>query len=397
MIPTLLAVVIAAGIPALFLLLLYTLDLYASRTFALVLICFLWGALGAFAISLLLNSYVAYPLLNAISATPYLLLVVAVAPLVEEIAKSLSLFYVARRSEFTYFIDGAIYGFAAGIGFSIIENFLYISRSPQMGLGLALTRAFSTCLMHGAAAALVGAAVGRARFQKLSGQGLGLAAGWGAAIALHALFNGVTQSPALTGVLALLVPVLIGVSGVGLIGGFIMLGLREQRRWFTETLDRKVGVSGAEVRAAQAYASLEETLEPLTRQFPQKSTQVRDLILKQAQLGIKRKVQQKLEDPTRKAEIEQEIERMQQEMEQLRKAIGPYVMLYVRGVFPEGARNLWASLDHVQIVTDRETIESFGQRLSQKAAPAAGPARSIFGAIPTPPRPTSPPETHDPS
>jgi RsiW-degrading membrane proteinase PrsW (M82 family) len=123
-IQTVLAVVIAAGIPALFLLLIYTLDLYASRAFRLVVLCFGWGALGAFGLSYLINTYVGLPLGQALKVNPQLFLVVAFAPVVEEIAKSLSLFYVSRRSEFTYFVDGAIYGFAAGIGFSIIENFV---------------------------------------------------------------------------------------------------------------------------------------------------------------------------------------------------------------------------------------------------------------------------------
>ncbi len=128
---TILAVLIAAGTPAAFLLIIYTLDLYASRTFRLVVLCFGWGAVGAFGLSYLLNTHVGLPLGRALGATnPYLLLTVAIAPVIEETAKSLSLFYVSRRSEFTYFVDGAIYGFAAGIGFSIIENFLYLSQTP---------------------------------------------------------------------------------------------------------------------------------------------------------------------------------------------------------------------------------------------------------------------------
>ena len=42
----LLAGLIAIGIPSIFLLIIYTLDLYASRTFRLVMICFLRGAIG---------------------------------------------------------------------------------------------------------------------------------------------------------------------------------------------------------------------------------------------------------------------------------------------------------------------------------------------------------------
>jgi hypothetical protein len=48
---SLLAAVIAVGIPLLFLLLIYALDLYASSTFWLVVVCFAWGAIGGAGLS----------------------------------------------------------------------------------------------------------------------------------------------------------------------------------------------------------------------------------------------------------------------------------------------------------------------------------------------------------
>ena len=59
----LLAALIAAGIPTVFLVIIYTLDLYASRTFRLVLACFGWGAVGGVALSFLFNQHVALSLI----------------------------------------------------------------------------------------------------------------------------------------------------------------------------------------------------------------------------------------------------------------------------------------------------------------------------------------------
>jgi RsiW-degrading membrane proteinase PrsW (M82 family) len=170
------AVLIAVGIPSTFLLIVYTLDLYASRTFHLVMLCFGWGGIGGLGLSYVFNTYAAIPLIQRLSLD-YLFLYVVFAPVAEEIVKSLSLFYVSRRPEFTYFVDGAIYGFAAGIGFSITESFLYIGFRPHRGIPLMLVRAFSVCLMHGTAAGLVGAAVGRSRFQKRAGRRLAVFGG----------------------------------------------------------------------------------------------------------------------------------------------------------------------------------------------------------------------------
>lgn len=381
-----LALLLAAGIPAIFLLIIYTQDLYASRTFRLVLICFAWGALGGVGLSFLFNSYVAYPTIRKLG-WDILLLYVLFAPIAEELTKSLVLLYVSRRSEFTYFVDGAIYGFASGIGFSIIENFIYLSQNPRMGITLAVSRAFSTCLMHGAASGLVGIAIGRVRFQQKAGRGLGLVGGWIAAMVLHGVFNAITQSESLPGALQAIIPISIGFAGVGLIAYVISLGLREQKQWLADTLDRKVGVTGAEVRAAQSYSSLEEMLEPIAKQFPQKTEQVMALVLRQAQLGIKRKVQEKLEDPKQKDQLAQEITQMQEEMESLRKAIGPYVMTFVRSVFPTGALNVWARMELVAAQTGPADVQKWARMLmtpqNGAATPTDAPKRSIFGQIQT--------------
>jgi len=377
---TVLAVLIAAGTPAAFLLLIYTLDLYASRTFRLVVLCFGWGAVGAFGLSYLLNTCVGLPLGRALGSTnPYLLLTVAIAPVIEETAKSLSLFYVSRRSEFTYFVDGAIYGFAAGIGFSIIENFLYLNQNPGMGIPLALIRSFSTCLMHGTASGLVGAAVGRFRFRRRSGQGLGMAGGWLAAILLHAFFNGISRAPALSESLTTIVAVGIGLAGVGLIGFFINLGLQEERQWLAETLDRQVGVTAAESRMVQSYASLDEFLQPIIKQFPREAEQVEAFLLRQAQLGIKRKVQQRVSDPKLQEQLGQEIAQLQAEMNQIRRDVGVYVMSYVRSVFPDEALPIWSRLEHLAAQGGSADLQRWAQMLTTETS--GPPRQGIFASL----------------
>jgi RsiW-degrading membrane proteinase PrsW (M82 family) len=384
-----LAGLVAFGIPAIFLLIIYTLDLYASRTFRLVMICFAWGAVGGLGLAYLFNTYVAVPLIRNLRLD-YLWLYVVFAPVAEEILKSLSLFYVSRQKDFTYFVDGAIYGFAAGIGFSIVENFLYVQQNPQMGIPLALVRGFSTCLMHGTAAALVGAAVGRFRFQRGSKQILALVGGWLAAILLHAAFNAISKAGLVPQGMVTPLAVVIGLAGVGLIAFFISWGLQEEGHWMLETLNRKVNVSAAEARAAQSIATIDELLEPIAQQFPNKAEQVETLVLRQAQLGIKRKVFEQLEQTEMKEALAGEIEHMQAEMERLREEIGAYVMIYVRSVFPEGAMNVWANLETAALTYDAADLKTWTSRLSGEAdAPAK---RNIFGSLQEAQRGTPPPE-----
>jgi hypothetical protein len=225
--------------------------------------------------------------------------------------------------------------------------------------------------------------VGRFRFRKRSGRGLAMLTGWGAAILLHAFFNSIAKTDWVTDLLGegFLVPLQVGVglAGVGLIALFITLGLREQRQWFAETLDRKMGVTGAEVRAAQSYASISEVLEPIAEQFPNQAEQVEALLLRQAQMGIKRKVQQQLDDPKLEKQIGQEISQLQEEMERLRKEIGPYVMTFVRAVFPEGMLDVWARLEAVALRTGPADVKRWTEMLKEKEAGA--PERDIFGRL----------------
>ncbi|TET53118.1 MAG: PrsW family intramembrane metalloprotease [Anaerolineales bacterium] len=364
---TVFAVLIAVGIPAVFLCVIYTLDLYASRTFQLVLLCFAWGAIGGLGLSFAFNQYVALPLIVELELS-ILVLYVVFGPIAEELLKSLWLFYVSRRPEFTYFVDGAIYGFAAGIGFSITENIIYLTAYPDLAMGMALMRAFSTCLMHGTAAALVGAAVGRFRFRQRSGQRVALVGGWAAAIFLHAAFNGLANVPALTeSPLGAVVNIAIGLGGVGLIVAFIVVGLREERAWLAQTLDlATVRVTDAEVQAAQAYGSIEEVLKPIIKKFPQEAEQVQDLVLLQAQLGIKRKVHQRLADVTLQQQLDQEIAQMQARMERLRKDVGWRVMIYLRRVFPKEALDVWSRLEVLAARSGTPDLQKWVQMLEAR-------------------------------
>ncbi len=388
-----LAVLIAAGIPLIFLVIIYALDLYASRTFRLVLACFAWGAIGGVGLAYLAQKYISVPLLYAWGLR-YIFLYVAFAPVVEEIAKSLSILYVARRPEFTYFVDGAIYGFASGIGFSIVENFIYIQDNPQRGISIALVRAFSVCLMHGTAAGLVGAAVGRFRFRRGTGRGLASLTGWVAAVLLHALFNAVSQSHSISE--SLVTPLLVGIGmvGVGLIGFFINRGLKEQGDWLIETLNRQAAMSGAEARAAKALGSIDAVLEPLASQFPNAAEQILDLVLKQAQLGIKRKVHQEINDARMKDRLSEEIGTMQADMEKLRKEIGPYVMAYVRAVFPEGKFDVWGRLESLAVQSGPPDLQRWADMLTASEEKPA--QRSIFARLQTGPTPDPPPPEQGP-
>lgn len=339
------AYAIAVLLPFIFLYLIYAQDLYGQGKFRLVLLAFGWG-LVAYGLAYLINTAIYQPLERDMgSMRAYVMLTVLIAPIVEEILKSGVLFGLARRM--TYFVDGAIYGFAAGIGFSVLENVVNLSRDTSgMAWGMAFLRTISTCLMHGAASALVGAAIGRFRYGRGAGRILAAIAGWILAIGLHMAFNRLVRLG--PGLGTLVGTIGLGIGGVVLVVLFIRWGLAEEKRWIEETLGIGVGVTRGEKAVVRQYDRIDDLLEPIVERFgEEKADQVEEFLLKQAQLGIKRKTQSMSHDPRQQAELGTEIKRLHGEMEAIRKRVGVYCMSYVRTIFPEDAVALFTMLEQM--------------------------------------------------
>jgi RsiW-degrading membrane proteinase PrsW (M82 family) len=349
---------IAILLPLLFLYIIYALDLYSSGSFRTVAVCFGWGFV-AFGLSLALNTgikvFFLEDLLHLAPLESLTWAIVLVAPIVEEVAKSLALVYYGQRPDFTYFVDGAIYGFAAGIGFSILENFFFIAQTDTAGQGalLVISRSFSTCLMHGSASALVGVSIGRFRYGHGWTRILSTVLGWGVAILLHSGFNRVVrfwEGPTL-----LLGTVGLGVGGILLIALFIRWGLAEERRWIEETLGLGLRVTEKEKALVRELQNLEDLLRPIKERFGKdKASLVEEFLLKQAQLGIKQKSSQLTTDPRLKQQVQEQLRVLHEEMEALRRQVGVYCMTYVRSIFPAESVVLWSDLERlVKAAQDR--------------------------------------------
>ena len=116
------------------------------------------------AISLLWGLAVTWPLIsvNQRWAAAYGLtsLIVLGAPIIEETTKAFVLPFVSVSHRASWFVDGAVLGLAAGTGFAIRENWVYLQGTGAAdGLALAIARVSSANLMHAGCTAIVGAAV----------------------------------------------------------------------------------------------------------------------------------------------------------------------------------------------------------------------------------------------
>lgn len=133
----------------LFLFILYRLDSFKLVKVKMLVMCLLWGMLATFLVYYT-NNWLREQLgLKFEDFSRY------GAPLTEEILKVALVVYLISRKKIGFSVDAAIYGFAAGAGFSLAENVFYLLvMNTETGMMVWLLRGFGTAMMHGGCTAL---------------------------------------------------------------------------------------------------------------------------------------------------------------------------------------------------------------------------------------------------
>jgi protease PrsW len=132
------------------------------------------------------------------------------SPLIEEALKAFFILVLIYKNRVGFMIDAAIYGFAAGAGFSLVENMFYLSVLNDATLPIWIIRGFGTALMHGGCTALLAMLVmdGKSRGNHLI---INLIVGYFVAYTIHLAFNLFYINPLIQtiGVIIILPPVFI--------------------------------------------------------------------------------------------------------------------------------------------------------------------------------------------
>ncbi|MDO8753183.1 MAG: PrsW family intramembrane metalloprotease [Anaerolineales bacterium] len=342
---TTIALLVAISIPVSYLFVIYKRDFFQTGNLRVVLACFLWGV-GAYYIAVQVNSELVRSQLITRDV-----MVRFTAPIVEEILKCAILIYLIRRSDFTYFVDGAIYGFTAGIGFAIVENFEYIFSHPSAALALALARVFSTNLIHATASGSIGIALGISRFERAgsSRRLVILLVSVILAMGLHMAFNNLVSGGA-----PIALAILVGLAGAGLIVGIMRRGLDEMKLWVDEELGTEKRMTHGEAEIVSRFENVDQILKSFTARFgPQNGSLARELLLAQAHIGIYKRTAEKHQEESMRRAAEEQVAELRITMDEARKKLGLYCMLYLRGIFPEEGS---PALGRLQLV-----IESRGE------------------------------------
>jgi protease PrsW len=128
-----------------------------------------------------------------------------IAPFTEELLKALVIVALIRMHRIGFLVDAAIFGFAVGTGFAMVENLYFLKLVPGAGIGTWVVRGFGTAIMHGGATAIF-AVMGLAMLERAKrASALDLIPGYLLAVALHSGYNHLSHEPALATLAVLLV------------------------------------------------------------------------------------------------------------------------------------------------------------------------------------------------
>lgn len=145
-------------------------DRYEKEPVKYLLAAFVWGAVPAVILGIVLELVLAIPVVAIFGAetrAATFLNMGVLAPVVEEIVKGLAvgMIFVWRRREFDGWIDGVVYGSTVGFGFAYVENVVYLLGTASVGewFTLFFLRVIVLGFMHGFWTSLTGIGFGVAR------------------------------------------------------------------------------------------------------------------------------------------------------------------------------------------------------------------------------------------
>lgn len=161
--------VAAIFMPIIFLVIAWLADYYKREPFRFVFAMFMWGVMSTL-VAFFVNTTVlqGIELFAGSSGIALAISAVLVAPVVEETAKGLGLLVLSGHHEYDSAFDGIIFGFAVGMGFAFVENWLYfVARYGPVTAGgllpwvyLILYRSLLGSLSHGCFTAALGGVIG---------------------------------------------------------------------------------------------------------------------------------------------------------------------------------------------------------------------------------------------
>ena len=257
-----------------------------------------------------------------------------VAPIVEEILKATYVIYLIRAKRVGFMVDAAIFGFAVGAGFAIVENVYYFKQLDNPNVLLWLIRGFGTAFMHGGMTAIV--AIMTKYFGDSRNMRIGIALpGLGVAIAAHSFFNHFLLSPiVMTLMLVIGLPLLIAV--------VFRVSERRTRQWLGVRFDTDQELLEMINTGKTSESRVGAYFEALRERFPGELVVDMVCMLRlHLELSIRAKGILLMREAGFKEQPEPEIEERLRELKYLEKSIGKTGLRAVAPIFNMSDRDIW--------------------------------------------------------
>jgi RsiW-degrading membrane proteinase PrsW (M82 family) len=183
------------------------------------------------------------------------------APVFEEVLKAGFLYYLLRRNRIGFMVDGAIYGFAVGTGFALVETIIYLGSLTNAGLFVWVLRGLGTAVMHSGATAIVGTTAAAISDQKRRRDWTVFVPGLLIAFAVHIGFNSGLLPPAETAALTLVaIPPILQ---------FVFVSNEKRlERWLTSEMDQELELIAMISSGEFANTHAGSYLSTMRRTFP---------------------------------------------------------------------------------------------------------------------------------
>lgn len=258
-----------------------------------------------------------------------------VSPWLEEILKGAILVYLIRSRRIGMLVDAAIFGFAIGAGFSLVENLYYLASRPDAHVVVEIIRGFGTAIMHGGATAIF-AIVSVALTERWPETRVtAFLPGLIAAAALHSAFNHLLAKPMLATLAILLaLPPLM----------YLVFQRSEQslRDWLDADLDSDIQLLELIDSEEFSESHAGRYLQSLREKF--RGEVVADMLCYMrlhVELALRAKGVILMRESGLEAPIDDETRDKLKEMQYLERSIGSTGQLAMRPVLPMSSKDLW--------------------------------------------------------
>lgn len=184
-----------------------------------------------------------------------------IAPVTEEIGKMLFIVYLIRLRKVGFMVDAAIFGFAVGTGFALVENIYYLWTLTEANPLIWIIRGFGTAVMHGGTTAIFAVVTKTLSDRYSSNIIYSVGPGLAIAIIIHSFYNHFIISPLFMTIMIIVVLPLL----------FIVVFHKSEestRNWLGFGLDKDVELLRMIIAGNISETRVGEYLKTLQEKFP---------------------------------------------------------------------------------------------------------------------------------